>query len=299
MLGSHIIGNLRFRKKLTHQRSANPVLKGFCYRLLVEQSFGRFHLDPASKGILMKFVSVVILLVGAGVVLSPINPARAQESNEKTGVNPAAKIKKTEGEWQTLNFSDFVNVNCKEDTWSEKDGVIICNGNCNGGLRSKEQYTNFEMQMQWKHLRRSGNSGVFIWSPKEILDKLPAGALPQGIEIQILDHGYAEDWEKSRGSAPNWFTTHGDVFPVGAADMKPFPPAAPNGKRSFPSANHSKGFGEWNHYFVRAVNGEVRLSVNGVEVSGGTECKPASGFVVLEAEGAPIEFKNISIRVLP
>lgn len=247
----------------------------------------------------MKSVSRVMLLIGAGIVLNLINTAEAQESTPPAGEIPSANSDGTEVEWQTLNFSDFVNVNCKEDTWSEKEGVIICNGNCNGGLRSKEQYTNFEMQLQWKHLKRSGNSGIFVWSPKEVLDKLPAGALPQGIEIQILDHGYAEDWEKSRGSAPNWFTTHGDVFPVGAADMKPFAPAAPNGKRSFPSSNHSKGFGEWNHYYIRANDGEVRLSVNGVEVSGGSECKPASGFVVLEAEGAPIEFKNIQIRVLP
>lgn len=247
----------------------------------------------------MKSTSLVVLLAGAGMVLSLVDYALAQEPSTKVTANPSARIDGTEAGWRTLNFSDFVNVNCKEDTWSEKEGVIICKGNCNGGLRTKEQYTNFEMQMKWKHLNRSGNSGVFVWSPKEVLDTLPAGALPQGIEIQILDHGYAEDWEKSRGSAPNWFTTHGDVFPVGAADMKPFAPAAPNGKRSFPSSNHSKGFGAWNHYYIRAINGEVRLWVNGVEVSGGTECTPASGFVVLEAEGAPIEFKDIQIRVLP
>ena len=153
--------------------------------------------------------------------------------------------------------------------------------------------------MEWKHLRRSGNSGVFVWAPKDVNDKLKPGALPQGIEIQILDHGYAEDWEKSKGKKSDWFTTHGDVFPCGVASMKPFKPAAPNGKRSFPSADHSRGFGEWNHYYIRAINGEVRLWVNGHEVSGGNQCKPANGYVVLESEGAPIEFKNIRIRVLP
>ena len=51
--------------------------------------------------------------------------------------------------------------------------------------------------------------------------------------------------------------------------MKPFPPLSPDGSRSFPRKELSKGVGEWNHYYVRAINGEIRLWVNGEEVSGG------------------------------
>ncbi len=47
------------------------------------------------------------------------------------------------------------------------------------------------------------------------------------------------------------------------------------------------------------LNGEVRLWVNGVEVSGGTECEPRQGYLCLESEGAPVEFRNIRIRELP
>jgi hypothetical protein len=81
--------------------------------------------------------------------------------------------------------------------------------------------------------------------------------------------------------------------------MKPFPPIAPNGQRSFPRKNRSRGVGEWNHYYVRAINGEVRLWVNGEEVSGGSHCKPASGYLCLESEGAPLEFRNLKVRLLP
>ena len=48
-----------------------------------------------------------------------------------------------------------------------------------------------------------------------------------------------------------------------------------------------------------SVDGEVRLWVNGVEVSGGTDCQPAIGYLCLESEGAPIEFRNLRIRELP
>ena len=59
------------------------------------------------------------------------------------------------------------------------------------------------------------------------------------------------------------------------------------------------GVGQWNHYYVRAINGEVRLWVNGEEVSGGTNSKPGTGYLCLESEGAPIEFKGLRIRELP
>ena len=81
--------------------------------------------------------------------------------------------------------------------------------------------------------------------------------------------------------------------------MKPFPPLSPNGTRSFPSEERTKPHGEWNHYYVRAINGEVRLWVNGKEVSGGTDCSVTSGYLCLEAEGSPIEFRNLRIRELP
>ena len=44
----------------------------------------------------------------------------------------------------------------------------------------------------------------------------------RGIEVQVLDHGYAEQYEKQNGKKSDWFTTHGDVFPIHGATMKPF-----------------------------------------------------------------------------
>ena len=42
-----------------------------------------------------------------------------------------------------------------------------------------------------------------------------------------------------------------------------------------------------------------RLWVNGHEVSGGDQISPASGYLCLESERAPIEFRNILLRKLP
>jgi hypothetical protein len=201
--------------------------------------------------------------------------------------------------WRTLEEKDFVNVNCDPDTWSWKDGVVHCTGNPTGVIRTEKPVGNFELVAQWRHLRSAGNSGIFVWATEESLSTLKKGGLPHGIEVQVLDHGYAEQYEKNTGKKGDWFTTHGDVFPVGKTKMKAFPPTSPNGERSFPSKQLSKGVNEWNHYYVRGINGEVRLWVNGEEVSGGTGIEPRQGFLCLESEGSPVEFKNLRIREVP
>lgn len=201
--------------------------------------------------------------------------------------------------FRDLTLEDFENVNCDDDTWSYKDGTFHCTGQPVGVIRSKKEITNFELVVHWRHLKSGGNSGVFCWVPPKSLEGLKKGGLPHGIEVQVLDHGYAEQYEKSTGKKPDWFTTNGDVFPVGVSNMKPFAPVAPDGRRSFPTKNLSKGINQWNHYYVRAINGEVRLWVNGEEVSGGTECDPKTGFLCLESEGSPVEFKGLRIRELP
>lgn len=203
--------------------------------------------------------------------------------------------------WKTLTGKDFVNVNCDKDTWRWEGGHAFCTGKPVGVIRSKEQIKNFELVCEWMHKKYGGNSGVFCWATPRSIKNLEAGKgrLPEGIEVQVLDLGYAELYEKRRKKKPDWFTSHGDVFPTGSAKFTPFPPVAPNGKRSFPSKNLTKGINEWNHYYIRAINGEVRLWVNGEEVSGGTGASPANGYLCLESEGAPVEFKNIRIRVLP
>ena len=75
--------------------------------------------------------------------------------------------------------------------------------------------------------------------------------------------------------------------------------ASPDSSRSFPTQRLTRGIGQWNHYYIRAINGEVRLWVNGEEVNGGSQCEPATGYLALEAEGAPVVFRNLRIRRLP
>jgi hypothetical protein len=210
-----------------------------------------------------------------------------------------ATIDGTAPGFRALGEEDFQDVNCAADTWAWKSGAVHCTGQPVGVIRSKTKLSNFELAVEWRHLKSGGNSGVFVWVPQASLAELKPGQLPHGIEVQVLDHGYREAYEKQTGKKADWFTTDGDVFPVGSARMTPFPPVAPDGKRSFPRLQLAKGHTQWNHYYIRAINGEVRLWVNGQEVSGGTACEPRSGYLCLESEGAPVEFRNLRLREVP
>ena len=219
---------------------------------------------------------------------------------EETAEAAAARIDGVGPDWRALGEDDFVAVNGHDDTWKFTDGEIHSTGIPVGVMRTKQTFTNFDLVVEWRHLEKGGNSGIFAWVTDDGLAGLKPGQLPSvGIEIQMLDHGYHEKYTAQTGRVGDWFTTNGDIFPVGKSTMKPFPPISPDGSRSFPSKELSRGINQWNHYYVRGINGEIRLWVNGEEVSGGTACNPKSGYFCLEAEGSPIEFRGLKVRELP
>ena len=236
----------------------------------------------------MRLAPIIALILAA--------PAMAQAPSDP----PRAFVDGTGPGWRALGESDFVDVNGTPDTWVWKGDLIAGSGEPIGVIRTRETFTNFEMVVEWRHLRAAGNSGVFLWVPAEALAGLAPGVLPKnGIEVQMLDHGFATQYRERTGAAGDWFTTHGDVFAVGDSRLRPFAPTSPNGSRSFPRKQLSRGAGEWNHYYIRAINGEVRLWVNGEEVSGGAGAEPRTGYLCLEAEGSPIELRNLRVRPLP
>ncbi len=241
------------------------------------------------------------LRIGFVVLASAALPAPAgTAAPQAAAASPRAFIDGSGPGWRTLGDADFVDVNGAPDTWIFKDDLIVSTGVPIGVRRTRQTFTNFELVVEWRHLKSGGNSGMFAWVPEEALTPLKPGMLPPGgIEIQMLDHGFREQYEKQSGKKGDWFTTNGDIFAVGKSRLTPFTPRSPDGSRSFPRKDLSHGVGEWNDYYVRAINGELRLWVNGEEVSGGSGAEPRTGYLCLEAEGAPIEFRHLRIRELP
>src|SRR5262245_27251690 len=71
------------------------------------------------------------------------------------------------------DLSGWVQVNCAPTTFTVQDGEIVCTGVPNGVLRTDKVYTNFILEMEWRHMTPKSNAGLFVWS-----DPLPAPGLP-------------------------------------------------------------------------------------------------------------------------
>ena len=219
------------------------------------------------------------LLLPAAVLLF-VAPLRAEDAD---GFTPL---------FNGRDLTGWVRENCAEDTFTARDGMIIDTGLPIGVMHSARMYENFILEFDWRHMKSGGNSGCFAWS-----DGLPhvGGPFPRGIEVQVLDPGFAATHKGEN----DWFTCNGDLFPVQGATMTPFGRISKNGARSFPTEDRTKPSPEWNHYHLVADRGELRLSVNGKEVTVGKNCVPRRGFLSLEAEGSEAHFKNLRIKELP
>ena len=187
----------------------------------------------------------------------------------------------------------WVNVNTADDTWTVKnDGMLISTGLPIGVMRSEKQYENFIMHVEWRHMEKGGNSGVFVWSKAE---PDPESRLPDGVEVQMLELGWVELNTKD-GVVPPIAYVHGELFGVGGVKTDP---DNPRGERSKSIENRCKGKGEWNTYDVVCVDGVIKLSVNGKFVNGISNSTQRKGYLCLEAEGAQIHMRNFRLIELP
>ncbi|MBI2684834.1 MAG: DUF1080 domain-containing protein [Acidobacteria bacterium] len=190
------------------------------------------------------------------------------------------------------DLSGWVNVNTAPDTWKVRDGMLICSGHPIGVMRSDRQYENFILHIEWRHMEPGGNSGVFLWSAARPGEK---NRLPDGLEVQMLELEWPE-LHKKDGITPPLAYVHGELFGVGGVKTIP---DNPRGERSKSVENRCLGRGNWNTYDVVAVDGVVKLSVNGKFVNGISKATQKKGYLCLESEGAEIHFRNIKIMELP
>lgn len=187
----------------------------------------------------------------------------------------------------------WINVNTVKKGWTVNDEDILVNlGLPIGVVRSEKQYENFILHVEWRHMEAGGNSGVFAWSngnPEE------GKELPDGVEIQMLELDWVNINAKDGVQQPIAYV-HGEVWGVGGVVTAP---DNPRGERSKSIENRALGKGIWNTYDVVAVDGVIKLSVNGKFVNGISKSTQKKGYLCLESEGAEIHFRNFKIIELP
>jgi hypothetical protein len=164
-----------------------------------------------------------------------------------------------------------------DKVWSVRDGVIRCEGQPAGYIRTEATYTNYKLHVEWRWVEKPTNSGVLLH--KQGMDRV----WPKSIEAQLM-HQNAGDF---------WLIDHTSLKvkgqPVGPGDCV-------NSKKL--EAHSEKPPGEWNAYDITCDGGTVRLVVNGVLQNEGTDANVTSGNILLQSEGSPIEFRNIYLEPL-
>lgn len=182
----------------------------------------------------------------------------------------------------------WVDVNTTDTTWYKDGNKLVGKGWPVGVVRSERMYQNFIMHVEWRHMEKGGNSGIFVWC-----DARPEehNRLPSGVEVQMLELDWVNQ-NKRNGELPPIAYVHGELF--GAGKTKTVPDN-PRGERSKSIENLCLGVGQWNKYTVVCVDGTIKLSVNGKYVNGIRLSSQRKGYLCLEAEGARIEFRNLQV----
>jgi hypothetical protein len=164
-----------------------------------------------------------------------------------------------------------------EDVWSVSDGMIICKGTPSGYIRTKDEFENYTLTLEWRWKPGSigGNSGVLVHSttPKAI------GVWPKSIEVQL-----------AAGNAGDFWVIGTDLDVENEAARK-------KDRRHLNLTDDSeKPPGEWNKMEVVCKGNEITVKVNGDLVNHATNCTVTKGAISLQSEGAEVHFRNIELR---
>ncbi len=234
----------------------------------------------------------LLVMMAAGMVRAADGPLPLPASDVPDTATPASEA----GFVPLFNGRDltgWVDVNTSPDTWSVRDGLLVCSGLPIGVMRSEKQYENFILHIEWRHMQPGGNSGVFVWSEGQV----PQGSrLPKGMEVQMLELDWVNQHPLKDGQPNHIGYISGELFGAGGLQATP---DNPRGARSMAYELRCKPHGEWNIYDVVCVDGTVKLSINGKFVNSIRNSSVRKGYLCLESEGAEIHFRNIRILELP
>jgi hypothetical protein len=159
-----------------------------------------------------------------------------------------------------------------------KNGLIETVGVPMGYLRSKKEYSNYHLHVEWCYPEKPTNSGVFVHTNG------PDKMWPQHYQCQLKNLNAGDFIVNAVGEQ----ATAGDSIYIGTEKVKPI------AVKLHPT--NEKPAGEWNSYDIVCKGSNVELSVNGLLQNSIKNCSMTKGSIGLQAEGSKIQFRNIWIE---
>jgi hypothetical protein len=152
--------------------------------------------------------------------------------------------------------------------FSVQNNVIHITGNPFGYMRTKDQYSDYLLHVEYRWPAEATNSGIFIHA------QLPDTIWPKCIECQL-----------AAGNA-------GDFICAGGSDMDERTDKSTRVIRKMTESSE-KPAGEWNTMEILCKNNTIEVSVNSVRQNKGTGVSVNKGYICLQSEGKDIEFRNV------
>jgi hypothetical protein len=212
---------------------------------------------------------IALQLEGAEVLYRKIE---IQELQEAPAIAPTERLVLFDG--KSLSGWTFISKDTNQNPariWSVTDGVIRCAGRPNGYARTLQSYRDYQLHLEWRWPDGPGNSGVFL--NLDGADKV----WPRCLEAQLASGKAGE------------VRMNGDATADGLT---------PENSKSIPPREKSseKSVGDWNSYDITCRSNTMTVRVNGVLQNQVTGASVSSGAIGLQAEGKPVEFRNIWVE---
>ena len=169
----------------------------------------------------------------------------------------------------------------KEDVWSVKDGLLVCQGKPGGYLRTAKKYESYKLVVEWRWPGKPGNSGVLM----RITGK--PTMLPNCMEAQLAS-----------GSAGDMYGFQGFKIAGDKARFSENPKALGGLTALKKIQGNEKKPGEWNQYDITVKGDAVTVLVNGKKVNEATGCDVRPGYIGLQSEGGVIQFRTVRLTPL-
>jgi len=182
-----------------------------------------------------------------------------------------------EAGFRLLKLSDFDRFPADANTWSERDGLLICSGNPKGYAYSREDFSNFTLRCEYRFV-----------SPAQPPDLEAANKFNTGFMIHIQEPHKV--WPASlevqgRFDEMAAIKSNGGVPPLTIQDDQ----EAREGVRI--------PVGQWNAIEIISHNGALTAILNGLPVCSSMAGELKSGRLGLQSEGFEVEFKHLRVKV--
>jgi hypothetical protein len=186
--------------------------------------------------------------------------------------------------------------------WRVENEVIKCSGAPIGYLRTKARYRDYQLTVEWrwtgpafpdaKGNPRNRNSGVLLHIQS------PDVVWPQSIEAQLMESKAGELYLIGEISQATLATINAKAVLDAGGDEEAKKRASSNRRFSRVRASTERPIGEWNTYEIECRGDVIALKVNGVEQNRISGAPLQEGYIGLQSEGAPIEFRNVLLKAL-